>query len=146
MQRWLEAFMGRKQFAALPFRVRESGVQIMLITTRRKRRWSLPKGSPMGKKKPHRVAAIEAYEEAGLAGAIGKRALGHFQYSRQRGGKKQAFEVAVFPLKVEEQMTWWPEKGQRQAIWLPASIAARRVHRTDLRRLIDQFAEAGEER
>jgi hypothetical protein len=39
-----------------------AGVKVMLITTRRKRRWSVPKGNPIRKEKPHRTAAIEAYD------------------------------------------------------------------------------------
>lgn len=129
-----------RQFAALPFRVHDSDLQVMLITTRRKRRWSVPKGSAIGKKKPHRTAAIEAYEEAGLLGAIGKRALGAFKHRKVRRGRKHTLDVDVFPLKVRKQKASWPEKGQRDAIWLPAHEAARLVHKDELARLIARFA------
>jgi 8-oxo-dGTP pyrophosphatase MutT (NUDIX family) len=66
---WM-TLMGKKQYAALPFRIRQSGLRILLVTTRKKGRWSIPKGSPISRKKPHRTAAIEAYEEAGLIGAV----------------------------------------------------------------------------
>jgi hypothetical protein len=33
-----------KQFPALPYRMRDNDVEILLITTRKKRRWSVPKG------------------------------------------------------------------------------------------------------
>ncbi|WPM83744.1 hypothetical protein ML401_38900 [Bradyrhizobium sp. 62B] len=65
--------MGKKQFAALPFRRHKSELHVMLITTRRKRRWSVPKGSLIRNTEPHRTAALEAYEEAGLIGVIAKR-------------------------------------------------------------------------
>ena len=39
------------------------------------KRWVLPKGWPMKGKKPHAVAAIEALEEAGLLGKIGKKPI-----------------------------------------------------------------------
>ena len=55
-----------KQFAALPFRTREDDLEILLITTRKKRRWSVPKGWPIKRTAPHETAVIEAYEEAGV--------------------------------------------------------------------------------
>jgi predicted NUDIX family NTP pyrophosphohydrolase len=132
--------MGNIQFAALPFRAVGSGVEIMLITTRQKQRWSVPKGSPIGNKKPHRVAEVEAFEEAGLAGAARKRALGSFRHRKQRGKRKLDLEVHLFPMEVRRQARTWPEKGQRRAIWLPAREAARLVHKRRLAKLIARFA------
>jgi 8-oxo-dGTP pyrophosphatase MutT (NUDIX family) len=57
-----------KQFAALPYRIRDSDVEILLITTRKKRRWSVPKGWPIKHSTAQQTAAIEAYEEAGVRG------------------------------------------------------------------------------
>jgi 8-oxo-dGTP pyrophosphatase MutT (NUDIX family) len=132
--------MGNRQFAALPFRVDAGGLKIMLITTRQKRRWSVPKGSPMKRKKPHRVAEVEAFEEAGLSGAATKRAVGSFRYRKQKGKRKLDMDVHVFPMRVRKQLKSWPEKGQRDAIWLPVGEAARTVHKRRLARLIERFA------
>jgi 8-oxo-dGTP pyrophosphatase MutT (NUDIX family) len=132
--------MKNKQFAALPFRVVASVLSILLITTRRKRRWSVPKGSPMLRKRPHRVAAIEAYEEAGLRGKIGRHALGRFKHSKRKGKRGILCEVALYPLRVKKQHGRFPERSQRKMVWLPASQAARRVHQGKLRRLIESFA------
>lgn len=81
--------MGRKQFATLPLRLDECQLRVMLITTRRKRRWSFPKGSLMRNTAPHRTAAIEAYEEAGLIGIIAKPALGSFKHCKRKGDRKR---------------------------------------------------------
>ena len=132
--------MKNRQFAALPFRIDAAQLSILLITTRRKQRWSVPKGSPMLRKRPHRIAAIEAYEEAGLRGKIGRHALGHFKHSKRKGKRRILCEVALYPLQVKKQHGRFPERGQRKMIWLPASQAARRVHRGKLRRLIESFA------
>jgi len=132
--------MKTKQFAALPFRLEAAQLRILLITTRSKRRWSVPKGWPMLRKRPHRTAAIEAYEEAGLRGKIGRRPLGRFKHSKRKGKRKILCEVKLFPLEVTKQHAHWPERGQRELVWLPASEAARRVHRSKLRRLIEGFA------
>ncbi|MGX4774145.1 NUDIX hydrolase [Bradyrhizobium guangdongense] len=132
--------MGKKQFAALPFRLDNSELHVMLITTRRKRRWSVPKGSPMRDKQPHHTAELEAYEEAGLIGVVAKRALGSFKHRKRKGERKRTMNVAVFPMKVHGQERWWPEKGEREAIWVSAETAARLVHKAQLRRLISRFA------
>jgi 8-oxo-dGTP pyrophosphatase MutT (NUDIX family) len=55
-----------KQFAALPYRMRDDDVEILLITTRKKHRWSVPKGWPIKHSTPQTTAKIEAYEEAGV--------------------------------------------------------------------------------
>ncbi|MDF0496814.1 NUDIX hydrolase [Bradyrhizobium yuanmingense] len=132
--------MRKKQFAALPFRLDKSELRVMLITTRRKRRWSVPKGSPMRNKEPHLTAAFEAYEEAGLVGVVATRALGSFKHRKRKGDRKRTMSVAVFPMKVHGRERWWPEKGEREAIWVSPKTAARLVHKAQLRRLIARFA------
>jgi 8-oxo-dGTP pyrophosphatase MutT (NUDIX family) len=133
--------MGKKQYAALPFCKRNSGIKIMLITTRNKGRWSIPKGGAIGNGKPHRTAAIEAYEEAGLVGAVDKRRVGKFKHRKGKGADKQTLQVSVFPMKVSRRERWWPEKGQRKAIWVSVDAARGMVHKEELRQLIARFAE-----
>jgi 8-oxo-dGTP pyrophosphatase MutT (NUDIX family) len=132
--------MKAKQIAALPFRTKSAKLRILLITTRGKRRWSVPKGWPMRRKQPHRAAAVEAYEEAGLLGRVSRSAIGRFRHSKRKGKRKIVLDVKVFPLKVKKRSKRWPERGERRAIWLPASEAARRVYRPGLRQLIERFA------
>jgi 8-oxo-dGTP pyrophosphatase MutT (NUDIX family) len=132
--------LGKKQFAALPFRLEKSELRVMLITTRNKGRWSVPKGSPIPRMRPHRTAAQEAFEEAGVTGPVAKRAVGSFKHCRWKGERKQTIDVDVFPLKVCRQESWWPEKGERKAIWVSARRATRLVHKAALRRLIARFA------
>lgn len=132
--------MKNKQVAALPFRIEDMELSILLITTRGKRRWSVPKGWPMPRKRPHRTAAVEAYEEAGLRGKISRRAVGQFKHRKRKGKRKITCEVQLFPLEVRKQHTRWPERGQRKVIWLPAAKAARRIRQAKLRELIESFA------
>jgi 8-oxo-dGTP pyrophosphatase MutT (NUDIX family) len=44
-----------------------------LVTSRETRRWIIPKGWPKKGKSPDHSAAREAFEEAGVVGAIAKR-------------------------------------------------------------------------
>jgi 8-oxo-dGTP pyrophosphatase MutT (NUDIX family) len=71
----------RRQYGALPYRLRPgSRPQFMLITSRESRRWVIPKGWPKKGKSPQHSAAREAFEEAGVVGAVDKRSVGSFSY------------------------------------------------------------------
>jgi len=89
------------QYAALPWRTAGRQVQILLITSRRTRRWVIPKGWPMRGLKPQHAAAIEASEEAGLVGQIDERPFGAYHYAKElKRGPPVDVEVHVFPFRV----------------------------------------------
>ena len=54
----------RAQFAALCYRRRKTGVEVLLVTSRDTKRWIIPKGWPMNGLTPANAAAQEAGEEA----------------------------------------------------------------------------------
>ncbi len=114
------------QFAALPCRIAEDGSrQVMLLTSRETRRWVIPKGWPMKGLKPPKVAAQEAYEEAGLVGhIIGKKPVGVFHYRKRLPKDHLLCEVWVFLLWVDRQLDNWPEKNQRETRWFDPAEAA----------------------
>ncbi|MBV9046370.1 MAG: NUDIX hydrolase [Alphaproteobacteria bacterium] len=128
------------QSAALPFRIGEGGLEIMLITSRRTRRWIVPKGWVQDGMTPCTSAAREALEEAGISGDISDRPLGAFHYIKEKQGVGLPCRVALFPLKVTRQRRTWPEKDVREAKWFPATEAAALVAEPELRRLILKFA------
>ena len=53
----------RTQFAALCYRIKRGKVQVLLVTSRRTKRWIVPKGWPMEGRTPADSAAQEAWEE-----------------------------------------------------------------------------------
>jgi 8-oxo-dGTP pyrophosphatase MutT (NUDIX family) len=119
----------RVQYAALPYRRKDkSPTEVLLVTSRETGRWIIPKGWPVKGKPPHKSAAREAREEAGVVGRIKRRPLGVFSYEKRlKSGKAVACEVQVFALKVKRQETRWLEKGERKLKWLPRAKAAREV-------------------
>jgi 8-oxo-dGTP pyrophosphatase MutT (NUDIX family) len=133
-------FMKFKQFAALPFRVREDDVEILLITTRKKGRWSVPKGWPIKNCTPQGTAAVEAFEEAGVRGAVAEKHIGRFRKRRLKKQRSVLCDVRIFPLKVDGQQSIWPEMEQRSRIWVSQRKAARLVKKAGLRRAIREFA------
>jgi hypothetical protein len=78
------AVVKRVQYGALPYRLRAGSArpQFMLITSRETQRWIIPKGWPKKGKSPQYSAAREAFEEAGVLGAVAKRSVGSFSYNQ----------------------------------------------------------------
>ena len=56
--------MPRRQYGAVPFRIRAGKLQVMLITSRETKRWIVPKGWRL--RTPRQTARTEAYEESGV--------------------------------------------------------------------------------
>jgi len=133
----------RMQFAALPFRRKKSGVEILLMTSRETGRWIIPKGWPMDGKTPAEAAAQEAWEEGGLRGVISETCAGFYSYSKSlpEGGRTPCI-VAVFPLEVRKLMDGFPEQGLRKLKWLSQRKAAIRVDEPELKKIIRNFSPA----
>ena len=137
----MKAAAKRVQYAALPYRrKRNSRTEVLLVTSRDTGRWIIPKGWPGKGKSPHKSAAREALEEAGVIGRISRRPLGAFSYKKRlKDGKVVVCEVQVFVMKVKRRAATWLEKGQRRVKWLPRTKAAKavrdRVLGTIIRRL-----------
>ena len=132
----------RVQYAALPYRLSgKSRTEVMLVTSRETRRWIIPKGWPQKGKAPHDSAAREAFEEGGVVGAVGKRAVGSFPYQKRlKNGGVTVCEVHVFPLKVTRQRKQWPEQRQREVKWVSVNEAAKTVRDPELSAIIRRLA------
>ncbi|MEH3107097.1 MAG: DUF47 family protein [Sphingomonas fennica] len=129
--------------AALPYRAEADGaLAVMLITSRGTGRWVLPKGNPIKGLEPHRAAAHEAWEEAGLVGVACAVPLGSFSYAKhRRDGSVRTATVEVFPLAVTGQQADWPERHERTTRWFAPAEAARLVNEPALQTLIAGFTE-----
>jgi 8-oxo-dGTP pyrophosphatase MutT (NUDIX family) len=132
----------RLQYGALPYRMSNGRrAEFMLVTSRETRRWIIPKGWPKKGKSPHRSAAREAFEEAGVLGAVGRQPVGSFSYEKRlKNGGSVECEVHVFPLEVRCQRKEWPEKEERRIKWLSASKAAEKVKDPVLSKIIRRVA------
>ena len=134
----------RMQVGVLPIaRLPGGDPHVLLVTSRETRRWVIPKGWPMKGRKPHEAAAQEAFEEAGLIGRVGKRALGRFAYDKRlKGDRVITCLVQVFPFAVRKQRKDWPEKEQRVARWFTIAEAAGAVTEPGLAAIIRALANA----
>jgi 8-oxo-dGTP pyrophosphatase MutT (NUDIX family) len=125
------------QYAALPFRIERRQVQILLITSRTTRRWVIPKGWPVRGLTPQEAAALEAAEEAGIAGEIADQPIGSYHYQKRlKGEHATAVQVIVFPFRADAQFDDWKEQHERIFAWFSYRRAATLVAEPGLKRLI----------
>ncbi|MCB8879928.1 NUDIX hydrolase [Acidisoma cellulosilytica] len=125
------------QFAALPYRLEKGELEVMLITSRGRGRWVIPKGWPMIGRKPHEAAEIEAFQEAGVKGKVEKKPIGTYAYSKRLpDGEDRLFFVVVFPLRVTLEAVKWRERAERKRVWFGREDAAALVEEGGLAEII----------
>ncbi len=130
----------RTQFAALCYRVVKGKPEFLLVTSRRTKRWIIPKGWPMDGKTPGESALTEAWEEAGVIGKLKPRSLGLFSYQKFIDGENDLPCVAmVYAVKVKSLAEKYPERGERKRKWLSPKKAAERVNEPELAHIILKF-------
>jgi 8-oxo-dGTP pyrophosphatase MutT (NUDIX family) len=119
-----------------------AALEILVVTTRQSRRWIVPKGWPIKRLTPAKSAAREAFEEAGVRGKIGARAIGAFTYKKaaDANGAEADCEVKIFPLLVKSQGANWPEFGQRVVQWVDPEKAIALIREPELKSMVAKFA------
>jgi predicted phosphate transport protein (TIGR00153 family) len=130
------------QYGVLPYRVDGEGkLEILLITSRERRRWVVPKGNPIPYLLNYESAAREAFEEAGVEGPISTVPIGSYRYEKRRrpGGAAPAL-VNLYPLLVTREAAAWPERDQRERRWFSPAAAAEAVDEEELSVIILSFS------
>lgn len=111
------------QIAALPIRLQNGRTEALLVQTR-SGRWTPPKGWPVPGLPDHQAAAREAFEEAGVSGAINDTPLGWMSYNKTlRSGLRVECRATVFSLDVRHVARNWPEKNRRRRKWVSLDAA-----------------------
>lgn len=122
----------------------EAGIEVLLITSRRRGRWIVPKGWPINGLSLSEAAAREAEEEAGVEGHLGADPIGEYRYVKQT---KQGYDVRchvfVYPLLVLHHRVDWRERAERDMRWFSLEDAARNVDDRGLGKLLTRLAESG---
>lgn len=130
----------RQQVAAVCFRILSTGVEFLLVNTRRNR-WTFPKGGVEPGLTYAQSAAIEAYEEAGVHGRIEETAFAQYKNGKLRNGKRQEIYAHLCEvLRLGE-----PEELNRNPTWFAPAKAKRRLaegrtaeNASELARLVDR--------
>jgi len=129
----------RTQFAALCYRIKDDKVQVCIVTSRRSKRWIVPKGWPMQGQTPMDAAATEAFEEAGVRGKIYPRPIGVFSYYKVRSEDELPCMAVVYPLKVKKVLKRWPEERERERKWVSRKKAAALLDDPELSNIVLNF-------
>ncbi|WP_322894318.1 MULTISPECIES: NUDIX hydrolase [unclassified Yoonia] len=128
----------RLQVAALCYRVKDGGKQVLLITSRGTGRWIIPKGWPIDGKDAPGAALQEAWEEAGVrAGNITGEAVGIFCYEKElSSGLPVQVETLVFAVEVSKLSAKYPEVDERDRRWVSPAVAANMVQEPELQQIL----------
>lgn len=130
----------RTQFAALCYRIHKEKTQVLLITSRERGRWIIPKGWPIEGETPANAAATEAQEEAGVEGKAFNICLGLYSYTKiMDGSENLPCAVSVFPVRVKRLLDSYPEMNERKRKWFSQKKAAEAVREPELRKIIKHF-------
>ena len=117
--------------AVIPYRRRGGALQILLIRSRRDKRWIVPKGIVEPNLSPQASAAKEAQEEAGIEGDVDPRSMGAYEYDKWGG----TCRATVYAMAVTVEHDTWPEDFRRRE-WVDVEEAAGRVREQKLKAMI----------
>src|SRR4051794_20396186 len=99
-----------RQAAALPLR----RGRVCLITSRNGKRQVIPKGWIDAGQTAGETALQEAWEEAGLVGALEREPIGSYLYEKEG----HTYHVTVFVMNVTSVAQDWPERSFRERSWV----------------------------
>jgi len=134
-----------EQVAAVCFRVRSTGIEFLLVRTR-KERWIFPKGRAEPGLTHAQAAALEAFEEAGVHGRMEEVSFTRYiQRKRANMRRSAATELSVSAHLCEVLRLGPPQEFNREPTWFSAEKAKRRLredrapeHGAELARVVDR--------
>lgn len=132
-----------QQSAAIPYRVSDAGrIEVLLVTSRSRHRWILPKGRVPLDMRPQFSAAREALEEGGVIGVASRVPVADYQQEKvQRDGSTSTVYVRAYAVAVSSVLNVWPEMHLRKRCWMPLKQAIRKVDDRRVRRVLKAFKE-----
>lgn len=93
----------------------------------------------MPQQTPAEAAATEAFEEAGLSGEASDQCLGAFSYVKPLGAGEAPIITMVYPVRVRNTHSKWPEKSERRRKWFSTKKAAKKLSEPELKHIVASF-------
>lgn len=121
-----------EQSAIIPYKMRNGHIEILIVTTRSSRKWTIPKGLIEDNLTPAESAVQEGYEEAGIKGIINPQTIGEYQYQKWEG----ICRVKVYPFEIQEILDDWPESYFRKRKWICLDEVINYISVTELQKII----------
>ncbi len=116
-----------KQSAVIPYRSGVNGLEILLISTRKGKKWTIPKGIIEQDLTEIESCLKEALEEAGVSGILLENKIG--KYSYKKWGAK--CRVSVYGLRVDLILDNW-EEDFRERKWVEIDKIQKYIMKNDL--------------
>jgi 8-oxo-dGTP pyrophosphatase MutT (NUDIX family) len=111
------------QSGVIPYRVNNGVLEILLITTVKKKKWIIPKGYVEFNLSPFESAKKEAFEEAGIIGSNETYELGTIELKKGNG----ITHMKIFSMEVTKVLDDYPEKELRKRKWFDSKEASTKV-------------------
>ena len=129
-----------KQSASIPYRIERGRLRVLLVTSRTRRRWILPKGKIAPRMLPGRSAEREAFEEAGVLGRLAKDPIGSYrQGDHIPDMQEDGVIVEAYALEVVDELPAWREMHVRERRWVSVKDALRVVRDPEIRSILQTF-------
>lgn len=124
------------QSGVIPYRITAGGIEILLITSIKKKKWIIPKGYIEFNLSPFESAKKEAYEEAGVIGTNETFEIGSFRVHREIG----LCIIKIYSMEVVEVLDDYPEKSLRKRKWFSVKEAVENTDIPELPELINRLS------
>ena len=120
------------QSGVIPYRRSKDGLEVLLITSVKKKKWVIPKGFIEFNLSPFESAKKEAYEEAGILGTNETIELGYFANQKSIG----ICHVKVYAMEVTEMLEDYPDKILRKRKWFTIKEASSTIQVKEISEMI----------
>ena len=120
------------QSGVLPYRRKDDKIEVLLITSIRKKKWIIPKGYVEFNLSHFESAKKEAFEEAGVYGENETIELGSFKVNKAIG----VCYIQVYSMEVNKMLDDYPDKEKRKRKWFSIEEAAQIVEIPQLKQII----------
>lgn len=131
--------MDCEKVGVLPFRLQD-GVELLLVTSKTRKRWIFPKGNLEPDLSLRGTAALEALEEAGIEGDFVGAPLGIYRH-----GLPPDTDVGLFLMHVRSVYEHYPEMNERDRRWVTPAEARSLTDEPGLTTMINRAVERIEE-
>lgn len=111
-------------------------LEVLVITSQKGKGMLFPKGGWELDESKEGAASRETLEEAGVRGII-ESELGKWSFKSK--SHDAYYEGYMFPLHVEEQLDFWPEKNLRKRIWMSVQEARKACQHWWMKEALDRL-------
>lgn len=124
-----------EQSGVIPYRVENNIIQVLLITSLKKKKWIVPKGIVEHNLTPFESAKKEAFEEAGVTGANETIELGSYSFDKWN----DKCIVKIYSMEVDRVFAEYPEVDIRKRNWFSINEAIEKIGIEELKTMLKKL-------